>query len=333
MGVFHIRQNKHHRWSFDKDQLYEYHLGGALHPHVRWWEATDLPRRKVNIVEFGDELTLISLVCEDLALIDDVSRIVRAVGPTIVITPLLDGPQLTTRWSARYASFMADDPGSAVLTLSSHGMVQRSRPHGHEASKVVGLWKDSVRGPREIPLEPGAQGVLLTICSDRATRRTSDGRLPINNTTNIFDVALHQVRINRDAVAPVIRSTFDGEGSWPVMTPGPTYPAAFPEVGTPVAAADIAGHQRIWRASWRTPGRLCTDLVGQDNDRRTRCNQRRFGAEADAVPEAAQGARGRQASPLSVCLSGVFWHTHRACGMRMQSGSTFPPAWGLGGTE
>lgn len=202
---FHIRQNKHHRWSFDKDQLYQYHLGGALHPHVRWWEATDLPRRKVNIVEFGDELTLISLVCEDLAQIDDVSRIVRSVGPTIVITPLLDGPQLTTRWSARYASVMADDPGSAVLTLSSYGMVQRSRPHGREASNVVGLWKDPVRGPREIPLEPGAQGVLLTICSDRATRRTSDGRLPINNTTNIFDVALHQVRIDRDAVAPVTR--------------------------------------------------------------------------------------------------------------------------------
>ena len=202
---FHIRQNKHHRWSLDQDQLYQYHLGGALHPHVRWWEATDLPRRKVNIVEFGDELTLISMVCEDLAQIDDVSRIVRSVGPTIVITPLMDGPQLTTRWSARYASVMADDPGSAVLTLSSYGMVQRSRPHGRDASTVVALWKDPVQGSREIHLETGAQGVLLTVCSERATRRTSDGRLPINNTTNIFDVALHQVRVDGDADTPVTR--------------------------------------------------------------------------------------------------------------------------------
>ena len=214
---FHIRQNKHHRWSLDQDQLYQYHLGGALHPHVRWWEATDLPRRKVNIVEFGDELTLISMVCEDLAQIDDVSRIVRSVGPTIVITPLLDGPQLTTRWSARYASVMADDPGSAVLTLSSYGMVQRCRPHGRDASTVVALWKDPVQGSREIQLEPGAQGVLLTVCSERAIRRTSDGRLPIHNTTNIFDVALHQVRVDREAATPVTRPaaprgcTFDSE--------------------------------------------------------------------------------------------------------------------------
>src|SRR5262249_4014209 len=34
---FHIRQNKHHRWSLDEAQIYQYHLGGALHPHVRWW--------------------------------------------------------------------------------------------------------------------------------------------------------------------------------------------------------------------------------------------------------------------------------------------------------
>jgi helicase len=39
---------------------------------------------------------------------------------------------------------------------------------------------------------------------------------------------------------PAIRGTFDGEYSWPVMAPGPTYQAAFPEYGTPVAAADIA---------------------------------------------------------------------------------------------
>ena len=41
---------------------------------------------------------------------------------------LLDGPQLTSRWAARYASVLADDPGSAVMTLTSYGMVQRSRP-------------------------------------------------------------------------------------------------------------------------------------------------------------------------------------------------------------
>jgi hypothetical protein len=92
------------------------------------------------------ELTLISLVCEDLAQHDDIAQLVRAVGPTVVLAFLLDGPQLTTRWSARYASVLADDPGSAVLTLSSYGMAQRSRPHRRDASPIVALWRDHARG-------------------------------------------------------------------------------------------------------------------------------------------------------------------------------------------
>src|SRR5262249_44954731 len=119
---FHVRQNKHHRWSLDEAQIYQYHLGGALHPHVRWWEAMNIPRRTIQFIEMGDEITMVSLVCEDLAQIDDVAEIIRSVGPTVVVTPLLDGPQVTSRWAARYASVLADDPGSAVLTLTSFGM-------------------------------------------------------------------------------------------------------------------------------------------------------------------------------------------------------------------
>ena len=89
-------------------------------------------------------------------------------SPTSILVGLLDGPQLTSRWSARYASVLADDPGSAVLTLTSFGMVQRSRPQGRDASRVIALWKDPTRGVREIPLDAGAQGVLLTVCMDRA---------------------------------------------------------------------------------------------------------------------------------------------------------------------
>jgi hypothetical protein len=154
----------------------------------------DVPRRTIQFVELGDEITMVSLVCEDLAQIDDVGEVIRSVGPTLVITPLLDGPQVTSRWAARYASVLADDPGSAVLTLTSFGMVQRCRPHGRDASAVVALWKDPVRGSREIPLEAGAQGVILTVCGDRATRSSADGRSPVDNVTHYFDVAVHQVR-------------------------------------------------------------------------------------------------------------------------------------------
>jgi hypothetical protein len=191
---FHIRQNKHHRWSLDEEQIYQYHLGGALHPRVRWWEATEVPRRTIQFLELGESIVLVSLVCEDLAQIDDVADVIRSVGPTIVATLVLDGPQLTSRWSARYASVLADDPGSAVVTLTSFGMAERCRPRGRTSSPVVALWKDPTRGTREIPLEDGAHGIVVTTCGERGTRRTADGRYPVDNTTNWFDVAISQIR-------------------------------------------------------------------------------------------------------------------------------------------
>jgi hypothetical protein len=190
----HIGQSKHHRWTLDEAQIDQYHLGGALHPHIRWWEAMKVPGRSVQLVEFGEGATLAALVCEDLAQIDDVVNVLRSVGPMVVVTPLLDGPQLSSRWAARYASVLADDPGSTVLTLTSYGMAQRSRPHGHDASPVIALWKDPGRGIREIPLQPDAQGVLISASADRATRRSSDGRRPVDNGSEFFDVSVHQVR-------------------------------------------------------------------------------------------------------------------------------------------
>jgi hypothetical protein len=82
----HIRQDKHHRWSLDQAQIDQYHLGGALHPHVRWWEAIDVPERSVQIVEVGEGATVVSLVCEGLAQIDDVAEVLRSVGPMILVT-------------------------------------------------------------------------------------------------------------------------------------------------------------------------------------------------------------------------------------------------------
>jgi hypothetical protein len=202
---FHIRQNKHHRWSLDESQISQYHLGGALHPKIRWLEAMDVPRRSLELLQVGEEITIASLVCEDLARNDDVAEIIRSVGPTIVVTVLLDGPQLTSRWPARYAGILADDPGSAVLTLTSYGMVQRSRPPGCNASSVVALWKDPERGTREISLEPGAHGVILTLCGDRAVRRSADGRWPVETGTRYFDAAIHQVRASGPGSAPLQR--------------------------------------------------------------------------------------------------------------------------------
>jgi hypothetical protein len=162
----------------------------------------EVPRRSIQFVERGDGAVLAAVVCEDLAQIDEVAEVIRSVGPTIVVTPLLDGPQLSSRWAARYASVLADDPGSAVLTLTSFGMAQRSRPNRHDPSSIIALWKDPVRGTREIPLEPGAHGVLLTASVDLTVRRSGDGRRPVENCMQFFDVSIFQVRAAASSPTP-----------------------------------------------------------------------------------------------------------------------------------
>jgi len=182
---YHYRQGKHHRWSLDPSQIDQYHLDGVLDPRVRWWEATDVARRAVELIERDDGHTVAALVCEDLAHIDEGVELLRAVGPTLIFALLLDGPQLTTRWTARYASVLADDPGSTVVTLSSYGMVRRAWRPDRPPSSVVALWKDPARGTREITLEPESHGILVTAHSHPALRRAADGRPPQQNVTDL----------------------------------------------------------------------------------------------------------------------------------------------------
>jgi hypothetical protein len=237
---FHLHQNKHHPWSLDESQVAQYHLGGALHPHIRWWEAMDVPRKAIQIVEVA-ELVLVSLVCEDLAQNDDIAQLIRSVGPSAVIVGLLDGPQLASRWSARYASVLADDPGSSVLTLSSFGMVERSRPEGREPSRAIALWKDPTTGVREIPLEPGAHAVLLTVSFDRATRYSADRRWPVDNSTFCHAVAVHQVR-----------ASDTGSGT----RPAPPTAATVPLLGTEELTIVTAWAEGASEAAAYAPDRL-----------------------------------------------------------------------------
>src|SRR5262249_17669429 len=159
-------------------------------------------RRSVQFVELGNEVTLASLVCEDLAQSDEVASVIRAVGPMIVVIPLLDGPQLSSRWGARYAAVLADDPGSAVLTLTPFGMAQRSRLPGQNLSPVVSLGKGPGRKTRERPLDPAAQGILLSASARHAVRRSFDGRRPGQNGSEFFDVTVHQIRASRARIGP-----------------------------------------------------------------------------------------------------------------------------------
>lgn len=191
---WHYRQHKHHRWFLDAGQIEQYNIAGALHPDVRWWEDMEVPPRSVNIFELGGGVTVAAVVCEDLARQDGVAEMLRSVGPTLVITLLLDGPQLSSRWTSRYAGVLADDPGSAVLTLTASGMANRSRPRGLPPSPVVAMWKDPTRGVREVALEPGAHGVLLKAVLGRTPRYAADGRAPVDDVTDLYVTGVHSVK-------------------------------------------------------------------------------------------------------------------------------------------
>ena len=171
-----FEQHKHHRWYLDDDQIRQYHLGGSLHPDTRWWESMKVRSRRLHFLSYYDWLVMVPLVCEDLARPDPVADIVRAVGPNLVIALLLDGPQLAQRWSGRYASILADDPGSSVLSLTSLGMVTRSNPPGTSPSRVVALWRDPRNGHREISLDRGSDGVVVMLSGMQDDEWTADGR-------------------------------------------------------------------------------------------------------------------------------------------------------------
>jgi hypothetical protein len=181
----HYRQEKHHRWSLDRRQIEQYHLQSALKPEIRWWEAMEIAPRAIHVIEHPDGHTVSSLVCEDLAHMDDAVGLLRSIGPTLILGLLLDGPQLASRWTSRYAGILADDPGSAVLTLSSYGMVRRSCSAGQTASSTIALWKDHDRGAQEITLAPGAQAVLLTADCQPTLRRAADGRPPVADAAEL----------------------------------------------------------------------------------------------------------------------------------------------------
>src|SRR5262249_45637220 len=128
-------QSKHHRWCLDREQIVSYQLGGRLPASRNCWENIELLPRLLHFVTLGHWMTWSVLICEDLARQDPAADLIRAVGPNLLIALLMDGPQLSGRWPSRYASVLAEDPGCSVLTLTSLGMAERSRPVLHSTGK------------------------------------------------------------------------------------------------------------------------------------------------------------------------------------------------------
>ncbi len=191
-------QCKHHRWQVGSEQLAQYGLGSILDPQKTWWENTRIEARQLGFVELSPSFVLSTIVCEDLARQDPVSSLLRTVGPNLIIALLMDGPQVKGRWPDRYATVLADDPGSSVLTLTSIGMANLSKPLGRKGkpSRSIGIWKDSSSASLEIELEKDASGVILCVSSKDENFYSADGRKSRNPSRTPILSGVHQVRVS-----------------------------------------------------------------------------------------------------------------------------------------
>ncbi len=186
-------QHKHHRWRMSERQVNQYALRGRLEGARDWWEDIGLPKRIVHFQSVVSWLSLCVLVCEDLARQDPVGEIMRAVGPDLVIALLMDGPQLSNRWPARYAAVLADDPGSSVLTLTSLGMTRLSCASGHPESRVVAMWQEADKEVKELSLFQGSIGLVLSLRAEQRGEHSADGRSDSGVATHLTLEQVHQV--------------------------------------------------------------------------------------------------------------------------------------------
>lgn len=174
-------RRKHHRWRMNRRQVETYALSSALNPKIEnWWEKTPLGRRELYFHRFRKASVFSVLICEELARSDPCHEILRAVAPNLIFALLLDGPQIRNRWPAQYASNLADDPGSSVLTFTSYGLIERSNKQGHfDANHSIAMWKDDTGKVVEIPMPAGdgPRGVLLSLWPEHVKDITMTGKL------------------------------------------------------------------------------------------------------------------------------------------------------------
>jgi hypothetical protein len=184
-------REKHHRWRLDRNQICEYGLASALDPHKLWWEGNDVAARQVGLTVFRQGSVFSAMICEDLARSESCHSPLRSVGPNLVFVLLMDGPQIAQRWSSRYATTLADDPGSSVLTLTSLGLIERANAMGNrKPERAIALWKDDVSGIKSLNCPAGAHGLVITLSGQNVTEATLDGR--VNTDSHAWRYHGHQ---------------------------------------------------------------------------------------------------------------------------------------------
>jgi hypothetical protein len=203
-------REKHHRWKLDRAQIEGYALGSSLDPQFHWWEEITIESRSIDIFTIRGSATLTTLICEDLARHDPCQELIRGIGPNLVFALLMDGAQLPSRWSGRYATVLADDPGSSVLTFTSLGLIERTNDAGIlPKSRQVGLWRDDRGRVTELSVPSDAHGLCVTLQPTPFVEYTLDGRKDDGGTQSWRLAAIRPVRGNGGGTAAIL------DGRWP----------------------------------------------------------------------------------------------------------------------
>lgn len=184
-------QAKHHRWQLNEPQIQRYHLTKRLQTAKLWWESSPIAPRSQLLLALKPWMAFSFLICEDLARQEPAARLLRSIGPNLIIALLLDGQQLEHRWPGRYASVLAEDPGSSVLTLTSLGMVVQGKTTAENAQEVkwkkehpgdrhrtcnIGLWRDFEGSTTPVAIDQEDHGVVLSLKRLEIDEYSADGR-------------------------------------------------------------------------------------------------------------------------------------------------------------
>lgn len=204
-------REKHHRWKLDSAQIETYALGSALNVEHSWWERLEIQGRSLDLFVVRGGATVTTLICEDLARSDPCQELVRGIGPNLVFALLMDGAQIKERWPARYATVLADDPGSSVLTLTSLGLVHRANETGRfESARQIGLWRDDAGKVVELTMKDDAQALCLSLQPTVTTERTLDGRRDAGDAQSWRLTGISPIRVDQTLGGAAILA-----GEWP----------------------------------------------------------------------------------------------------------------------
>ena len=189
-------QHKHHRWKLNDEQIKNYNASHVLDPALDWWENINISTRTLHLWGFRERSILTTIICEDLARVDPAQKVIREVGPSLIVALLMDGPQMKKRWPGTYANTLSRDPGSSVLTVTSTGLMTGKEDGGRfEDQRIIALWAEKDQELREIKMKKNGVGVVLNLRSVETSTSTLDGRYQEKSAkswtlSNVKDVCL-----------------------------------------------------------------------------------------------------------------------------------------------